>query len=55
MKFNGIEGYWIVEVIIGGVDINEFLLKIMMVKNVEGFYFIGEVVDVIGWLGGFNF
>lgn len=53
--FNGIEGYCIVEVIFGGVDIDELLLKIMMSKKVEQLFFIGEVVDVIGWLGGYNF
>lgn len=44
-----------VEVIFGGVDINEFLLCIMEVCKVLGFYFIGEVMDVIGWFGGYNF
>lgn len=40
---------------LGGVDINELLLWIMEVCCVLGFYFIGEVMDVIGWLGGYNF
>lgn len=39
----------------GGVDIDELSLKIFEVKKLLGFYFIGEVIDVIGWLGGYNF
>lgn len=39
----------------GGVDINEFFLWMMEVCKVSGLYFIGEVMDVIGWLGGYNF
>ncbi|MBU3022017.1 NAD(P)/FAD-dependent oxidoreductase [Aestuariibacter sp. A3R04] len=52
---NGTEGYRTAEVTIGGVDTNELSSKTMMAKNVDGLYFIGEVVDVTGWLGGFNF
>ena len=55
VKPNGTEGYRTAEVTIGGVDTNELSSKTMMAKNVEGLYFIGEVVDVTGWLGGFNF
>ena len=55
IKPNGTEGYRTAEVTIGGVDTNELSSKTMMAKNVEGLYFIGEVVDVTGWLGGFNF
>lgn len=52
---NGIEGYCIVEVMFGGVDIDCFLFKIMECKIVKGLFFIGEVMDVIGWFGGYNF
>lgn len=55
IKPNGTEGYRTAEVTLGGVDTNELSSKTMMAKNVEGLYFIGEVVDVTGWLGGFNF
>ncbi len=55
IKPNGTEGYRTAEVTIGGVDTNELSSKTMMAKNVDGLYFIGEVVDVTGWLGGFNF
>lgn len=49
------EGYCIVEVIMGGVNIDYIFFKIMEVKSILGFYFIGEVLDVIGWFGGYNF
>lgn len=52
---NGSEGYRTAEVTIGGVDTDELSSKTMMAKKVDGLYFIGEVVDVTGWLGGFNF
>ena len=52
---NGTEGYRTAEVTLGGVDTNALSSKTMMAKDVEGLYFIGEVVDVTGWLGGFNF
>ncbi|MEC7284725.1 MAG: NAD(P)/FAD-dependent oxidoreductase, partial [Pseudomonadota bacterium] len=55
IKPNGTEGSRTAEVTIGGVDTNDLSSKTMMAKNVEGLYFIGEVVDVTGWLGGFNF
>ncbi|ALM92342.1 NAD(P)/FAD-dependent oxidoreductase [Alteromonas stellipolaris] len=55
IKPNGTEGYRTAEVTIGGVNTDELSSKTMMAKNVEGLYFIGEVVDVTGWLGGFNF
>lgn len=55
IKPNGTEGYRTAEVTIGGVDTNDLSSKTMMAKNVDGLYFIGEVVDVTGWLGGFNF
>ena len=51
----GSEGYRTAEVTLGGVDTNELNSKTMEVKSVQGLYFIGEVVDVTGWLGGYNF
>ncbi len=55
LKPNGTEGYRTAEVTLGGVDTDHLSSKTMMAKDVEGLYFIGEVVDVTGWLGGFNF
>ncbi len=52
---SGTEGYRTAEVTIGGVDTKQLSSKTMMSNNVDGLYFIGEVVDVTGWLGGFNF
>ena len=52
---NGTEGYKKAEVTRGGVDTNYLNSKNMMAKNTAGLYFIGEVVDVTGWLGGYNF
>jgi predicted Rossmann fold flavoprotein len=49
------EGYQKAEVTIGGVDTGELSSKTMAARAVEGLYFIGEVVDVTGQLGGFNF
>ena len=51
----GTEGYRTAEVTVGGVDTDELSSKTMMVKQVPGLFFIGEVVDVTGWLGGYNF
>jgi predicted Rossmann fold flavoprotein len=51
----GSEGYRTAEVTLGGVDTNELDSKTMEAKHVPGLYFIGEVVDVTGWLGGYNF
>ena len=51
----GSEGYRTAEVTLGGVDTDELDAKTMGVKAVPGLYFIGEVVDVTGWLGGYNF
>ena len=51
----GTEGYAKAEVTIGGVDTNELSSKTMEARRVPGLYFVGEVVDVTGWLGGFNF
>lgn len=52
---NGSEGYRKAEVTRGGVDTRELSQQTMMVKNVPGLYFVGEAVDVTGWLGGYNF
>jgi predicted Rossmann fold flavoprotein len=52
---NGTEGYRTAEVTLGGVDCNALSSKTMEANSVPGLYFIGEVVDVTGWLGGFNF
>jgi len=52
---DGTEGYRTAEVTAGGVDTNELSSKTMQVRRVPGLYFIGEVVDVTGQLGGFNF
>ena len=52
---NGTEGYRTAEVTLGGVDTDELSSKTMMSKKAEGLFFIGEVVDVTGWLGGYNF
>ncbi|AQS40684.1 flavoprotein, HI0933 family [Shewanella psychrophila] len=52
---NGTEGYRTAEVTLGGVDTNELSSKSMEAKSVPGLFFIGEVMDVSGWLGGFNF
>lgn len=51
----GDEGFEKAEVMAGGVDTNELSSKTMEAKNVKGLYFIGEAVDVTGWLGGYNF
>ena len=55
IKPTGTEGYRTAEVTLGGVDTNELSSKTMMSKNNQGLYFIGEVVDVTGHLGGYNF
>jgi predicted Rossmann fold flavoprotein len=52
---SGTEGYSKAEVTAGGVDTNELSSKTMEARRVPGLYFIGEVVDVTGHLGGFNF
>lgn len=51
----GSEGFSKAEVTCGGIDTNELSSKTMESKKVKGLYFIGEVTDVTGWLGGFNF
>ncbi|MDP3384488.1 MAG: NAD(P)/FAD-dependent oxidoreductase [Phenylobacterium sp.] len=51
----GSEGYRTAEVTLGGVDTNELESRTLEARKVPGLYFIGEVVDVTGWLGGYNF
>jgi predicted Rossmann fold flavoprotein len=51
----GTEGFEKAEVTAGGVDTNALQARTMEARNVPGLFFIGEVVDVTGWLGGFNF
>jgi predicted Rossmann fold flavoprotein len=52
---NGTEGYRTAEVTLGGVDTSELSSKTFESRSIPGLYFIGEVVDVTGHLGGFNF
>ena len=52
---SGTEGFDKAEVTVGGVDTDELSSKTMESKKVKGLYFIGEVTDVTGWLGGYNF
>jgi predicted Rossmann fold flavoprotein len=52
---NGSEGYRKAEVTRGGVDTRELSQQTMMATKVPGLYFVGETVDVTGWLGGYNF
>lgn len=55
LKPNGTEGYRTAEVTLGGVDCNSISSKTMETLNIPGLYFVGEVLDVTGWLGGYNF
>jgi len=55
IKPNGTEGYRTAEVTVGGVDCDELSSKTMQSHKIPGLFFIGEVVDVTGWLGGYNF
>jgi len=55
LPFNRTEGFRKAEVTVGGIDTNELSSKTMEVNKIRGLYFIGEVVDVTGWLGGYNF
>ncbi|NMP30681.1 NAD(P)/FAD-dependent oxidoreductase [Thalassotalea sp. M1531] len=55
IKPNGTEGYRTAEVTLGGVDTDELSSKTFEAKKAAGLYFIGEVTDVTGWLGGYNF
>ena len=54
-RFSETEGYDRAEVTLGGVSTAELSSKTMESKKVDGLYFIGEVIDVTGWLGGYNF
>ena len=55
IKPNGTEGYRTAEVTLGGVDTDELSSKTFESKKQQGLFFIGEVIDVTGWLGGYNF
>jgi predicted Rossmann fold flavoprotein len=55
LRPDGSEGFAKAEVTVGGVDTAELDARTMESKRVPGMYFIGEVVDVTGWLGGYNF
>ena len=55
LKPQGTEGYRKAEVTTGGVDTRELSSQSLQSRRVAGLYFIGEVVDVTGWLGGYNF
>jgi len=55
VKPNGSEGYRTAEVTLGGVDCDALSSKTMESLAVQGLFFIGEVLDVTGWLGGYNF
>ncbi|MEH6814757.1 MAG: NAD(P)/FAD-dependent oxidoreductase, partial [Motiliproteus sp.] len=55
IKPSGTEGYRTAEVTRGGVDTDELSSKTMEAKKALGLYFVGEVMDVTGWLGGYNF
>ena len=54
LKLNGTEGYRTAEVTLGGVNTDELSSQTMEAKKVPGLFFVGEVMDVSGWLGGFN-
>jgi predicted Rossmann fold flavoprotein len=55
IKPNGTEGYRTAEVTLGGVNTDDLSSKTLEAKKSPGLYFIGEVTDVTGWLGGYNF
>lgn len=55
IKPNGTEGYRTAEVTLGGVDCNAISSKTMEANEIPGLFFIGEALDVSGWLGGYNF
>ena len=52
---NGTEGYRTAEVTLGGIDTDQVSSKTFECNTVKGLYFIGEVLDITGWLGGYNF
>jgi predicted flavoprotein YhiN len=55
LKPTGSEGYRTAEVTLGGVSTADLDAKTMQARGVPGLFFVGEVVDVTGWLGGYNF
>ena len=55
LKPVGSEGYRTAEVTLGGIDTQDLDAKTMAARTMPGLYFIGEAVDVTGWLGGYNF
>ena len=55
VRFGDTEGYDKAEVTIGGVSTGELSSQTMEVKRIQGLFMIGEVIDVTGWLGGYNF
>ena len=55
LKPVGSEGYRTAEVTMGGIDTRDLDAKTMMARSVPGLFFVGEAVDVTGWLGGYNF
>lgn len=55
VPISGSEGYQKAEVTVGGIDTNELSSKTMASKKIPNLFFVGEVVDVTGWLGGYNF
>lgn len=55
LRPSGTEGYRTAEVTLGGVDCDAISSKTMQANDIPGLYFIGEVLDVTGWLGGYNF
>jgi len=55
IKPSGSEGYRTAEVTLGGIDTTGLDSRTMAAKSIPGLYFIGECVDVTGWLGGYNF
>lgn len=55
IRSNGTEGYRTAEVTLGGIDTSELSSKTMESKKIPRLFFIGEVLDVTGWLGGYNF
>lgn len=55
IKPNGTEGYRTAEVTLGGVDCHAISSKTLQANEVTGLYFVGEALDISGWLGGYNF
>ena len=55
IRMNGTEGYRTAEVTLGGVNTDELSSQTMEARKVPGLFFVGEVMDVSGWLGGYNF